>query len=172
MQDPKPLIILGSARKNGDTRKLVDQVFSDTEYELIDLLDYTIYPYNYKEEYPEDDQFMGVAERMFDHQALVFATPVYWYSMSGQMKIFFDRMTDLIRSKAENRPRFKGRKMFLLAVSASDELPDGFELPFSETADYLDMEYGGAYFSPSYKMDNPPSGQSQFRQNIQRSVLA
>ncbi len=171
MQDSKPLIILGSARKNGDTRKLVDQIFGNTEHALIDLLDHRIYPYNYEEIYPGDDEFMETAERMFEHQALVFATPVYWYSMSGQMKVFFDRITDLIRSKEEMRPRFKGKKVFLLTVSASPVLPVGFELPFSETAEYLNMEFGGHYFSPSFKLDNPQAGQQEFLQKVQQSVF-
>lgn len=172
MNVEQPLIILGSARKNGDTRKLVNLVFENTDHTVIDLLDYKISPYNYTEVYPEDDQFMSIAETMFNHQAIVFATPVYWYSMSGQMKIYFDRMTDLIRSKEEMRPRFKGRKLFLLAVSASDELPTGFEFPFSETADYLEMVYGGSYFSPSFELDKLRPGKDNFLQCVQQSVLA
>ena len=28
------------------------------------------------------------------YDTLIFATPVYWYSMSGIMKVFFDRKND------------------------------------------------------------------------------
>ncbi len=170
MQDSKPLIILGSARKNGDTSKLVQQVFGNTEHAVINLLDYRVYPYNYSERYPEDDQFMEIAEQLFHHRILVFATPVYWYSMSGQLKVFFDRMTDLIRSKEVMRPRFKGRKVFLLTVSASGELPVGFELPFSETAEYLEMEFGGYFFSPAFKLDQPLAGRKEFLQKVRQAV--
>ena len=165
------MIILGSARKQGDTRKLVDLLFSETEHSLIDLLDHQVYPYDYSETYPPDDAFRELAEQMFHHQAIVFATPVYWYSMSGPMKIFFDRITDLLHDKEGLRQRFAGRKMFLLAVSASEELPEGFELPFSATAEYLNMEYGGAYFSPSYKLDALPDGYEAFRAQIEHSIL-
>ena len=41
-----------------------------------------------------DDDFLGVAEAMVDAEAILFATPVYWYSMSGRLKRFFDRLTD------------------------------------------------------------------------------
>ena len=28
---------------------------------------------------------------------IIFVTPVYWYAMSGRMKVFFDRWTDLLK---------------------------------------------------------------------------
>ena len=171
MQQQKPLVILGSARGDGDTRKLIDMVFGDSPYDMVDLLDYQIAPYNYREIYTEEDQFLEVANRLYEYSAIVFATPVYWYAMSGQMKIFFDRITDLLHTKEELRAKLKGKKIFVLAVSASPQLPEGFEYPFAETATYLNMEFGGSYFSPCYHLDNPPPGMEEFLQNVNQSVL-
>lgn len=66
-------------------------------------------------------------------------TPVYWYSMSGTMKIFFDRISDCLKTGK------KLRGMDLAVVtSASDQiLKSGFHMPFIETANYLGMNYIG-----------------------------
>ena len=171
MQAKKPLIILGSARKDGDTKKLIDLVFKDADFELVELLDHQIAAYDYERNYPEGDQFTEVADLLFQHQVIVFATPVYWYAMSGQMKIFFDRLTDYLDDKEAFKARLKGKKIFVLACSASPRLPDGFELPFSETAEYLGIEYGGAYFSPAYELASPPAGKEEFCNNVNQAVV-
>lgn len=44
---------------------------------------------------------------------IVFATPVYWYAMSGRMKIFFDRFTDLLYTHKSIGKNLKGKKLFI-----------------------------------------------------------
>ena len=53
----KPLLILGSARKQGETKIFLDKVFIDIDYTLIDLLDFHIAPYDYLNNYPDTDKF-------------------------------------------------------------------------------------------------------------------
>lgn len=48
----QPLVILGSARKESDTRRLVDQLFEQEETQLLDLLDYPLHHYSYTGKYP------------------------------------------------------------------------------------------------------------------------
>ena len=144
----KPLILLASARKQGDTRKLVDVIFADTDHKLIDLLDFQISPYNYLHQYPDSDDFLKVTDEILNHRIIVFATPVYWYAMSGILKIFFDRFTDLITFQKQSGWRLKGKSFFLLAVGSDEKLPNGFEIPFQLTSDYFHMAYKGSiYFS-------------------------
>lgn len=167
----KPFIILASARKNSDTQKLVELVFKDTEYTLVDLLDYKIAQYNYKEEYPTDDEFIKVAEQMLSHELIVFATPVYWYAMSGYMKIFFDRLTDLTASHKPMGKQLKGKRAALITVSTDDILPEGFEVPFKRTAEYFDMEYSGCFFSPAKAINNPTQMLVQQAGEWRRKIL-
>lgn len=151
MKDNRPLVILGSARKDGDTRKLVDRIFTDLKYELIDLLDYRIFPYNYSNNYPQYDNFLHLIELLLRHDKVVFATPVYWYSMSGQMKTFFDRLTDLVSVEKELGRQLKGKNTFLISVGTDNHIPDGFEVPFRLTSEYLKMEFVSVYYC---KTDN------------------
>lgn len=146
MADHTPLIILGSARPQSDTKAFTNYLFEGTSHKLIDLLDHTIAPYSYSGKYAAGDEFMQVTEQLLNHHILVFATPVYWYSMSGYMKTLFDRFTDLIRIHKEAGRKLKDKHMFLLSVGSNEKFPDGFEVPFINTADYFDMHYKGSVY--------------------------
>ncbi|MCX6116989.1 MAG: NAD(P)H-dependent oxidoreductase, partial [Proteobacteria bacterium] len=136
----KPLIILGSARSDGNTRKAIDLVFPKIDsVDFCDLKDYSILPYDYLTE-PIDD-FLSVIQLMLSHQTIVFATPVYWYSMSTTLKNFFDRLTDLITRQKPLGRSLVGRRIFLIATGTDPQLPFGFEVPFEKTSSYFSMNY-------------------------------
>jgi multimeric flavodoxin WrbA len=144
----KTAIILGSARKDSHTRTLLRNVFSDIPHDLIDLLDHEISPFDYVGDYPDKDEFSAVIDRILQVEHIVFATPVYWYAMSGIMKNFLDRFTDLTAKRQEQGRSFKGKNLFLFSVGADPEPPAGFEVPFRETAGYFGMNYHeGVYLS-------------------------
>jgi multimeric flavodoxin WrbA len=139
------LVILGSARGESHTRALLDAVVAGRPHSEFDLRDLDIGHFTYGGAV-ERDGFGRVAEAMADHTRILFATPVYWYSMSGRMKVLFDRFTDLVTVRKDIGRRLKGRTLFVLACGTDRELPSGFEVPFQETARYLDMGYGGACY--------------------------
>lgn len=142
-----PLIILGSARKHSDTQRTIETIFNGTPCHYVDLLDYNIANYDYTHNYPETDEFLKIADEMLKHDVIVFVTPVYWYAMSGLMKVFFDRLTDLITVRKELGRQLKGKLTFLLASGYDAEMPNGFDIPFRRTSEYFDMEYQeSAYF--------------------------
>jgi multimeric flavodoxin WrbA len=151
----QPLIIIASARKDSDTKELVKKMWADNEAKHIDLLDFQIAPYNYLNEYPPDDDFLGVIGEVIKHQVIVFATPVYWYAMSGLMKNFFDRFTVIVTIRKHLGRQLSGKSTFLIAVGADENFPDGFEKPFQETSNYLKMDYGGClYYSTKIPNEN------------------
>ncbi len=147
MENRVPLIIIGSSRQQSDTKSFVEYVFGDTTYKAINLLDFYIAPYSYEGIYPSNDEFNKVAEEMLQHEIIVFATPVYWYSMSALMKNLFDRLTDLVRIRKATGRLLKGKNIFLLVVGNDPEIPSGYEIPFKNTAEYLDMIYNGCIYS-------------------------
>ncbi len=144
----KTIIILGSARKDSHTRTLLRNVFQEVDHELIDLLDYLIAPFDYGANYPKEDQFSELTEKMLHAERIVFATPVYWYSMSGILKTFFDRFTDLVSVEKEKGRALEGKHVYLFSVGADPEAPQGFDIPFRLTAAYLHMLFHeGVYIS-------------------------
>lgn len=89
-------VIYGSTRPNGNTETLTKQAVRNIEVDSIYLNDFNINPIEDKRHDEEgflivEDDYDAVLSRMMQHDMVIFATPIYWYSMSGQMKNFVDR---------------------------------------------------------------------------------
>ena len=61
------------------------------------------------------DDAVEIADKMHDADVLVFATPVYYYSVSGQLKTVLDRANPLFGTD------YGFTKAYLLATAAEDE---------------------------------------------------
>ena len=127
----KQIIINGSHNRNGDTTELIQEIYP--EIACLKLIDYTIEIYNYDETYSDKDQFLEIINQIIEFEEIIFATPVYWYSMSSLMKIFFDRLTDLISSQETIGRKLMGKKVRVITSSIGNHLDDNFFLPFIET---------------------------------------
>ena len=102
----KVLIIAGSPRKNGNSDMLARQFAKGAEesghqVEIIYLRDLKI---NYcqgclvclkKGECFQKDDANSLLPKMMEADVVCFSCPVYYYSVSGQMKTFIDRMNPL-----------------------------------------------------------------------------
>lgn len=137
--------ILGSARNDGNARQIFDAVLADCPATRIDLSALFIRDYEYGRP-PDDDDFLEVAQAIAEADTLLLVTPVYWYTMSGVLKRFMDRLTDLTTVLKPLGRKLAGRTIFVAACGSDPTIPEGFEVPFRNTAAYLNMEYGGLYF--------------------------
>jgi len=145
---PDILIINGSARLNGDTQRFISKLTEGIEFDQFNLLEHYILPYNYENKYPPEDHFEFFAKEILYHKHIIFATPVYWYSMSGRMKNLFDRLTDWVTQNKEVGRSLKDKNVKLIAVGTDGDLPDGFTAPFFMTANYMEMVFHGhQYFN-------------------------
>ncbi|MBQ1827315.1 MAG: flavodoxin family protein [Erysipelotrichaceae bacterium] len=61
------------------------------------------------------DDAVEIAEKAKNADTLVFATPIYYYEMSGQMKTLLDRLNPLYPSD------YRFRNVYLLTTAAEDE---------------------------------------------------
>jgi multimeric flavodoxin WrbA len=140
-----PLVILGSARAEGKTRRAVDLAFPQGAARLMKLPDFVIGGYSY-DHLNAGDAFGAIADAMVASEKIVFATPVYWYAMSAPMKVFFDRLSDLTENRKAQGKALKGKSVWMIATGTDTDLPEGFEIPFSRTAGYFGMHYRGAAY--------------------------
>ena len=140
----KQVIIFGSSRNHGNTRKTVDTITDGLQIDLINLNDFSISPFDYEHRNADDD-FIPLMEKIIGYDLLIIATPVYWYSMSTQHKIFFDRFSDLLKIRKDLGRKLRGKKLFVIA-SFQSSYPKGFEETFGQMCDYLGMQYLGSNF--------------------------
>jgi multimeric flavodoxin WrbA len=104
----KILAIHGSARTiRSNTRRLAELVLegaaeTGAETEMIDLADHHITPCtacegcSFTGTCVFDDDVPALVARMQEADAVIFGSPVYIDNISGQMKVFFDRLADAI----------------------------------------------------------------------------
>ena len=139
----KKVVIVGSSRNDGDTANLTKKLIEKSKWDLVNLNDYEFSYFDYKHENRNDDYLNLMKEIVEKYETLIFVTPIYWYSMSGIMKVFFDRFTDLLTIEKELGRKLRGKKMAVISCSIGENLGENFWLPFSETAKYLGIEYVG-----------------------------
>lgn len=135
------IIIVGSSRNDGGTNAVVQFLQQFSSWDMIDLNDYDFSYYDYSHENAGDDFIPLMCRIITQYDTFIFATPVYWYSMSGIMKVFFDRITDLLEIEKDLGRQLRGKKMAAISSSIGNHLGDHFWLPFSETAAYLGIQY-------------------------------
>ena len=148
----KAVVIFGSSRSNGNTMKAVEAMIDEWDVEIIDLSKQEISHYDYQHR-NRDDDFIRMTERMTASDIIIFATPVYWYSMSALMKTFIDRLTDLLYVRKDLGRSLKGKICYLIASGTDKKLPIGFEQVFASTANYFDMIYKGHFYCFVQKED-------------------
>ena len=137
----KIIIISGSSRKSGNTNIVTNELSSLLNCEVIHLCDYRIEHYDYEYKNKDDDFLKLITELISDYDTFIFATPVYWYSMSGILKVFFDRFTDLITIEKELGRKLSGKNMAVITSSTGGNSGDQFWAPFKAMADYLNINY-------------------------------
>lgn len=139
----KKVIILGSSRSNGNTSNTIASIAKKQAIDVIDLNNYSFSYYDYESKNLNDDFLPLIKSIIEKYDTLIFATPVYWYNMSGIMKVFFDRFSDLIRVEKETGRKLRGKNMFVISNSHDNQIDDSFYIPFQKSAAYLGMNYTG-----------------------------
>lgn len=120
------LVISSSPRKRGNSETLADEFIRGAEesgnrVEKVCLYDKTInfckgcFACKKKHKCFIDDDASEIAEKMLFSDIIVFATPVYYESISGQLKTMMDRANPLYCAD------YKFRDVYLLATAAEDE---------------------------------------------------
>lgn len=129
---PKVLVLLGSPRKKGNSAALAGQIIAGAESagvetETIHLQRLDISPcracYTCQKKDSAgcaiDDDMQSLYQKLVEAGGWVLACPVYWFSLSAQMKLFMDRLFGLV---AYDRDPFR-RKRIAIAMSYGDKDP-------------------------------------------------
>jgi multimeric flavodoxin WrbA len=141
---PRTIALFGSSRRHGNTGQFLDRIAAEAGIEVVDLGTRNISPYDYEHRNRGDD-FEPLMMRVLDHDAIVLASPVYWYAVSPPLKVFLDRISDLLDldDLLEQGRRLRGKTGYVVCTSIYDEAPGPFVGCLAETFDYLGMDFGG-----------------------------
>lgn len=118
-------VIIGSPRKGGNTQLLADSfirgaVQAGNTVDVISVADYDIHGclgcnacFRNDGLCVQNDGMAEIYSRLSNADIIVFATPIYFFTLSSQLKAIIDRLHNPIRDS------FSVRKLVLLVVSAS-----------------------------------------------------
>lgn len=120
------LVISTSPRKNGNSDTLADAFIrgaqqAGNQVEKINLYDKTIgfckgcLTCQSTQRCIIHDDASAIAQRMLTADVIVFATPIYYYGMCGQMKTLLDRANPLYSAD------YRFRDIYLLAAAAEED---------------------------------------------------
>jgi len=139
----RTLILQASSRSKGDSYTIINYLNTNNQFEIIDLKTKNIGHFDYDFNNVDDDFISLMTDVINKYDTIIFVTPVYWYSMSGILKVFFDRFSDLLKTHKELGRKLRGKNMAMISCSNSNDLKEGFTMPFIESANYLGMHYLG-----------------------------
>lgn len=139
----KGVIIQGSSRSDGNTNKIALFVKEQLGFDFIDLKSKNINEFDYDFANKGDDFIPLIKNIVDNYETIILTSPVYWYSMSGIMKTFFDRITDCLRFEKEIGRKLRGKNLAAISCGSDQTYPEGFFIPFKRSAEYLGMNYLG-----------------------------
>lgn len=141
---PSTIALFASARRDGNTARLLDRIAAELQVEIVDLTEKSISSFDYEHK-NRDDDFEPLMDHVLGFDQIVFASPVYWYAVAAPMKTFIDRISDLLDlpDLHEQGRRLRGKTAYIVCTSVYDEVPAPFEGALRETFRYLGMQYGG-----------------------------
>lgn len=139
----KGVIIQASSRSKGNTHKIVSFFQQQTGFDFIDLKTKKIAHFDYEFKNSDDDFNKLFKEIAAKYDTIVFATPIYWYTMSGILKVFLDRISDFLFHEKEFGRMLREKEMVVISCGSEDQVFKGFTMPFLESANYLGMHFLG-----------------------------
>lgn len=154
----KIVVITGSPRKNGNSFAMTDAFIKAAESKghTITRFDAAMMKiggchacetcYKTGKACSFDDDFNTIAPAILDADAIVFTTPVYWYSIPSQIKGVIDRIFSLVVGGKD----VAGKKCALITCCEEDDMSvmDGVRIPIERSAALLKWHMVGEVLIP------------------------
>ncbi len=154
----KITVITGSPRKNGNTFAMTDAFIEAAKAKGHEVVRYDaammkiggchacMTCFKTGKACSFDDDFNRIAPDILDADAVVFAMPVYWYSIPAQIKGVIDRLFSFVVGGKD----IAGKKMGLICCCEEDDttVMDGVKIPMERTAALLKWDIAGEVLVP------------------------
>ena len=176
----KILSLLGSPKKNGNTAVLLDKVIegilskNDADHEIIYLQDCDIKPCRGCKVCKRDrlsvcaidDDMQEIYKKLDEADLIIMATPIYWWSVSAQLKLLIDRLYGM--HFGEPGTNYENKRVVMLMTYGSELPNSGPETVrnlFGEVCGYIRVKSGGVFGVCTEKLevkDNPEALKNAF----------
>ncbi len=102
----------------------MDRIADELQIEVVDLTQKSISPFDYEHKNRSDD-FEPLMDCVLGFDQIIFSSPVYWYAVAPPMKIFIDRISDLLElpDLLNQGRRLRGKTAYIVCTSICHETP-------------------------------------------------
>ncbi|MDA8353550.1 MAG: NAD(P)H-dependent oxidoreductase [Firmicutes bacterium] len=139
--------IYGSSRGKGNSDLLTNIITDGLNCTRVYLKDYTIEPildqrYEPGGFQPINDDHPQLVQEMLNHDMIVFATPLHWYSIPGKVKNFIDRWT-MYFDDHNFKERMAEKEVLLVITGGDNPRVKGLTVvqQFHWICDFMDMTF-------------------------------
>lgn len=147
----KVFVMHGSSREGGNTELLARRVVEGLDATHVRLREFQIGPIVDQRHAPGGFTFVAddqdrLIRQMLAHDVLLFATPLYWYGMSGCMKDFIDRWTQNLRDPDLGfKDGIRGKQAYVVVTGGADARLKGLPLilQFRHIFDFVGVDFAG-----------------------------
>ena len=164
----KITVITGSPRKEGNTFAMVDSFIKAAESKGHEVVRFDAAMMNiggchacmtcFKtgKACSFDDDFNVIAPHIFDADAIVYAMPVYWYSIPAQIKGVIDKVFSFCVAE---KP-ISGKKLGLICCCEEHDasVMEGVKVPMERTASLLKWDFVGEVLIPGVLQEGDING--------------
>ena len=109
----KILFMNASPNKDGATNKIGESLLKNKDYDKLQMSDYEVSQYGMVK---DNDQIKDILNIIKDYDTIVIGTPVYFYTVSGILKTFIDRLYLLEEAKV-----LEGKDVYFFAQGYSPD---------------------------------------------------
>ncbi|PNZ68919.1 flavodoxin family protein [Staphylococcus croceilyticus] len=94
-------VLFGGSRPEGNTAQITKYALEGLDYNWIDLTQYQLNPVRDLRHEKEDietypDDYKEIIDKVLESDTVIFASPVYWYSISASLKAFIDHWSETL----------------------------------------------------------------------------
>ncbi|TGB04906.1 flavodoxin family protein [Halobacillus salinus] len=156
----KIAILDGGGRRDGNTQTLTERVVDGIEVSRFGLKEYDIHAIS-DERHEEDgfhavdDDYDALMTEVMKHDVILFATPIYWYSMTATMKGFIDRWSQSMRQPkfADFREQMAEKKAFVVAVGGDNPYVKGLPMiqQFANIFEFVHLPFEGYILGKAHR---------------------
>lgn len=154
----KIMVLNGSPRRNGNTAAMIS-AFTEAAQEAGHTVEHFDAAFEnvggcracmqcYKDGKPcvIEDDFNSLAPKLVEADVIVFATPVYWYTLPAQIKAVLDRMFALVVGKQP----YEGKEYATIICCEENDMSviDGAKAPIERSVTLMKWKPAGSVLVP------------------------
>ena len=119
----KRVFLNASKNREGKTFEYAKTLLHGLDYTTVNLVDFRIDQIGQES---KSDEYRKVIELLRDADLIVIGTPVYWSDMTGYLKTFIDRLSDIVNEDLKSpKAPLNGADVYLIiqGTEPSDAIP-------------------------------------------------